>query len=116
MTKPIKANVHCAIDYAQAISYSAAPFVFGVKGAMRLLGPAIGGGALVLAAITRNRFAIRPTISYRTHGNIDYVFLPTIPLLAALGGAFNDPRQRRILAASLAVTGPLVLLSDFDAN
>ena len=116
MNKPIKASTHCAIDYAQAVTYSAAPYVFGVRGAMRILGPAIGGGALALAAITRQRFALKPIISYRTHGTIDYVFLPAIPLLGALSGSLKDPRARRLLAASLAVTGPLVLLSDFHES
>jgi hypothetical protein len=78
----------------QAAGYIAPPFVFRVGGAMRALGPAIGAGALALAALTRQRYAARSTISYHAHGTIDKLFLPTIPILAILGGALDDPRQR----------------------
>ena len=114
MRKPISPNLHGLLDYATMAAVFLAPRLLPMPRRARRTARRLAAGYTAMSAMTEYPLAVRPTLPWRTHGQVDRVLgalLPTLPFLFGFG---RDRAARNFFLGLAAVTVAVTLLTDWD--
>jgi len=114
--KPITPAWHGIIDYGFAAIQLAAPSLLGLNRQTIRTYQVLGGGFMVVNAITDTPAAVKPIISLKTHQKVDAAFLVGVSLLSFTRFIRRD---RQSLGFHLGFLGTAItnyVLTDYEAG
>lgn len=114
--QPVKPRTHGMVDYVFSGIQMAAPFLLGMQSTPKKIFSAMGGGLLVLNALTDTPYAVKRAIPFKDHQLIDKMLLTTL-----LRVMFMDSIQknRKALFFTIGLIGvglASYVLTDYDAG
>ncbi len=116
MRQPIKVESHSLIDYAFAVVSLAVPPALGLSGAARAIPMAWGAGQGTLNALTDQSRAVRRTVSFKRHGQVEAVALPALVATVAITRPFGQRAAKPFFCALLTALVGNFVLTDYDAE
>ena len=116
MNQPIKRTAHGAIDYAFVAVNLFGPSLLGLTGPARALPAALAAGQGGLNAFTAQPLAVKPLVSFRTHGTLEAATLPLSLLVAWRTGALAERRARAFFAGLFLALGAVYALTDWESE
>lgn len=106
--------VHEGIEYAAAVLFLAAPFLFGFDSDVaRYTSIAVGVVVLLVAVISRGKLAVTQSLSATAHATLDYVLAVALVLLPFLLGFADDTTAVTFFVLLGVAHGALTLLTRF---
>ena len=114
MRKPISPNLHGLLDYATMAAVFLAPRLLPMPRRARRTARGLAAGYTAMSAMTEYPLAVRPTLPWRTHGQVDRVLGALLPALPFVLGFGRDRAARNFFLGLAAVTVAVTLLTDWD--
>jgi predicted membrane-bound mannosyltransferase len=114
MRKPISPNLHGLLDYATMAAVFLAPKLLPMPRRARRTARRLAAGYTAMSALTEYPLSLKPTVPWRTHGQVDKLLgamLPAVPFLLGFG---RDRAARNLFLGLAAVTVAVTLLTDWE--
>ena len=114
MRKPISPNLHGLLDYATMAAVFLAPRLLRMPRRARRTARRLAVGYTAMSALTEYPLSLRPTLPWRTHGQVDKLLGAALPLAPFLLGFGRDRAARNFFLGLAAVTVAVTLLTEWD--
>jgi hypothetical protein len=114
MRKPISPILHGLLDYATMAAVYLAPRLLPMPRRARRAARRLATGYTAMSALTEYPLAVRPTLPWRTHGQVDRVLGALLPVLPFMLGFGRDRSARNLFLGLAVVTVAVTMLTDWD--
>ena len=114
MRKPISPNLHGLLDYATMAAVFLAPRLLPMPRRARRAARGLAAGYTAMSALTEYPLSLRPTLPWRTHGQVDRLMGAMLPVLPFALGFGRNRAARNFFLGLAAVTVAVTLLTDWQ--
>jgi hypothetical protein len=114
MRKPITPNLHGLLDYATMAAVFLAPKLLPMPRRARRTARRLAAGYTAMSALTEYPLSLRPTLPWRTHGQVDRVLGALLPALPFALGFGRDRAARNFFLGLALVTVAVTMLTDWE--
>lgn len=111
---PVSPRLHGLLDYALVASLLTLPTLFGFSRKIRHLYATEATALLIYVALTDHPSAVKPLISFHTHGKIDPFNVANFAAHSLLRPFRDDKRAQLFNSAFTLLAGVTVALTDWD--